>query len=61
MADGGDGVRGDEGAVGGGDGDVGSGGAKGVGEVVAGGFGAEEEEAGGAAVGLVGVGEEGFG
>ena len=48
-------------AVDGGDGDVGSGGAEGVGEELAGGFGAEEEEAGGGAVWLVGVGEEGFG
>ena len=61
LADGGDGVGGDDVAVDGGDGDVGSGGAEGVGEVLAGGFGAEEEEAGGGSVGLEGVGEEGFG
>ncbi len=61
LAEGGDGVGGDDVAVDGGDGDVGSGGAEGVGEVLAGGFGAEEEEAGGGSVGLEGVGEEGFG
>jgi len=49
----------DDGAVGGGDGDVGTGGAEGFGEVVAGLLGADEEEAGGCAVGLEGVGEQG--
>jgi len=55
----------DDGAVGGGDGDVGTGGAESLGEMVAGLLGADEEEAGGGAVGLERIrkerGCEGFG
>ena len=61
MADSGDGIGRDDVAIDGGDGNVGSGSAEGVGEYVAGGFGAQEEEAGRGSVGLEGVGEEGFG
>jgi len=61
LADSGDGIGRDDVAIDGGDGNVGSGSAEGVGEYVAGGFGAQEEEAGRGSVGLEGVGEEGFG
>ena len=61
LTDRGYGIGGDEVAVDGDDGEVGSGGAESVGEDVAGGFGAEEEEAGGCAVGLEGFREKGFG
>jgi len=60
-SDGIDGRRGNDRAVGGGDGDVSAGGAEGFRQVVASGFGADQEEAGGAAVGLVGVREQRFG
>lgn len=51
----------DHGAVGGSDGDLGAGGAEGLGEVFAGFFGTDEKKFCWGAVGLVGVGEEGFG